>query len=143
MNEILNDPRIIQLKEITGTINHLDKTLFEHLYGTYKLLKQQNKSEHVCLAGFFHSVYDTGYFQYGAKYSRESLKNQIGESAEKLVYEFCRLDNRTNDLLNNSQDWDRQTYKDLLDIEIANMIEQNFYNDVVKMLQGIRKSYES
>jgi hypothetical protein len=136
----MNDPRITQLENTTRDIRHLNKTLFEHLYGTYELLKQQKKPEYVCLAGLFHSVYDTGYFQHGSKYSRESLRQQIGDLAENLVYEFCRTKNRTNDLLYNSQNWDKEVYRDLLDIEIANMIEQNFYNDVVKLLEGIRKS---
>ena len=138
MNDILNDPRITKLKSITDGIRHLDKTLFEHLYGTYKLLVEKNKPEHVCLAGFFHSIYDTGYFKHGAKYTRDELKIEIGVDAENLVYEFCKMKNRTNDLLVGSTHWSSSTYKDLLDIEISNMIEQDFYNDQVKMLEGIR-----
>lgn len=140
MNEILSDPRLIKLKTITENIGHLDKTLFEHLFGTYQILKKQMKPDYLCLAGLFHSVYDTGYFQYGSRYDRESLEKEIGKDAENLVFEFCRMENRTNDLLYNTQNWDSEIYKDLLDIEIANMLEQNFYNDVIKMLEGIRKS---
>lgn len=140
MNDILNDQRIIKLRSMTDSIEHLDKTLFEHLYGTYRLLKNQKKPEYLCLAGFFHSVYDTGYFQFGSNYDRKTLKNEIGDQSEVLVFEFCKMKNRTNDLLHNSQNWSTDIYKDLLDLEIANMIEQDFYNDTVKMLEGIRKS---
>lgn len=137
--KILQDPRILELKNHTNVLHHDNVTLFEHLYGTYQILKEKNKPEYLCMAGFFHSIYETEYFNFETPYTREKIKNLIGEQAENLVYEFCKLDLRINSLISKSNQWSDQVYADLLDIELANMAQQGYYNESIKLLEAIRK----
>tara|TARA_B110000977_G_C11090784_1_gene496780 strand:- start:2254 stop:2694 length:441 start_codon:yes stop_codon:yes gene_type:complete len=137
---ILNDNRIIELKEFTSKIHHLDKMLFDHLYATYNILKEEmKKPEYLCMAGLFHSIYETEYFQFNTSYTRDKVKSLIGETSEKIVYEFCSLKPRINGLVSRAGNWDNQLYADLLDLEIANMKEQQYYNDEIKLIIAIRK----
>jgi hypothetical protein len=132
-------PWIVELKEHTASIGHLDKTLFDHLWGTYSILKQQGKPEYLCLAGLFHSVYETEYFKFGNPYTRKEVEELIGTQAEHLVYEFCNIVPRTTKLIERQGNWPDQTYADLLDIEFVNAVEQGYYNDSVKTIEAIRK----
>lgn len=127
------------LEKHTADIHHLDRTLFVHLLGTYNILKDQGKEDYVCLAGLFHSIYETEYFTFNVPFTRDEVKELIGEKAENLVYEFCNTRPRTINLVNRSGNWSDKMYADLLDIDIVNMIEQGYYNDVIKTMQGIRK----
>lgn len=136
---MITDPRVIELQLNTGNINHLDRNLFAHLWGTYNVLKNKNKPEHVCLAGLFHSVYETEYFQFNSPYTREKVKELIGEEAENLVYEFCNTVPRVTKLVEREGNWSDKVYAELLDIELANMEEQGYYNDVIKTMEAIRK----
>jgi len=132
-------PWIVELKEHTGNIGHLDKTLFDHLWSTYSILKQQGKPEYLCLAGLFHSVYETEYFKFDTPYTRNEVKELIGEQAENLVYEFCNISPRTTKLIERTGQWSDQVYADLLDLEFVNAVEQGYYNDSVKTIEAIRK----
>jgi len=132
-------PWIVELRRHTESIKHLDKTLFEHLWGTYSILKERAKPEYLCLAGLFHSVYETEYFKLDAPYSRTEVKELIGEQAENLVYEFCNISPRTNKLIERDGEWTDSVYADLLDIEFVNAIEQGYYNDSIKTIEAIRK----
>lgn len=136
--DILQDPRVIELRRNTETVGHCDTNLFKHLLGTYKILKDSNRPEYLCWAGLFHSVYETEYVSFSTNYTREYVKLLIGEQAEHLVYEFCNLEPRVTKLLERDGDWSNQVYADLLEIELANMLEQRYYNDSVKMLEAIR-----
>jgi len=140
MDKILQDPNVIELKKYTETVNHNDKFLFDHLYGTYQILKQWNKPDYVCMAGLFHSVYETEYFSFKTPYTRDKVKNMVGEKSEKLIYEFCNIKPRINVLISRSKKWSDNEYADLIDIELANMKEQNYYNDSLKILEAIRKN---
>ena len=132
-------PWIVELRQHTESIGHLDTTLFDHLWGTYSILKKQNKPEYLCLAGLFHSIYATEYFKFNTTYTRNEVKDLIGEQAEILVYEFCNISPRTNKLIERSGNWSDQLYADLLDLEFVNAIEQGYYNDSVKTIEAIRK----
>ena len=132
-------PWIVELRQHTESIGHLDTTLFDHLWGTYSILKKQNKPEYLCLAGLFHSIYETEYFKFNTPYTRNEVKDLIGEQAEILVYEFCNISPRTNKLIERSGNWSDQLYADLLDLEFVNAIEQGYYNDSVKTIEAIRK----
>lgn len=127
------------LEQHTSKIHHLDRTLYIHLLGTYNLLKRNGKPEYVCLAGLFHSVYETEYFEFNTPFTRDEVKKLIGEDAETLVYEFCNTRPRTTNLVERNGSWSDRVYADLLDIDITNMIEQGYYNDVIKTMQAIRK----
>jgi hypothetical protein len=136
--DILTDTRVIELKSHTECIGHCDTNLFDHLLGTYKILKENSKPEYICWAGLFHSIYETEYVSFNTVYTRAQVISIIGERAENLVYIFCNLNPRINKLLNREGIWSNQVYADLLDIEIANMAQQRYYNDTIKMLAAIR-----
>lgn len=136
--DILQDPRVIELKNNTETVGHCDTNLFKHLIGTYNILKDSNRPDYLCWAGLFHSVYETEYVSFHTSYTRDYVKSLIGEQAENLVYEFCNLQPRVNKLLERDGDWSNQVYADLLELELANMLEQRYYNDTIKTLEAIR-----
>lgn len=134
-----NDPAVKELQFRTLGIKHSETNLFEHLYAVYLLLAQAKKPEYVCLAGLYHSVYETEYFRFGKPYTREEVKARIGEKAEALVYEFCNTQPRVTCLIDRSGDWSDQMYADLLDIELANMNDMRYYNTPIQMMEAIRK----
>lgn len=134
------DKVIKHLKENTEHVVHLDTNLFSHLYGTYLILKDQmQKPDYLCLAGLMHSVYETEYFNFNTPYTRNYVKTLIGDRSEKLVYEFCSAKPRINCLISNNRNWTNSVYADLLDIEIANMREQGYYNAEMRIIESIRK----
>lgn len=130
---------IKELQQRTSDLNHSQSNLFDHLYSVYLILKQQHKPEYVCMAGLYHSVYETEYFKIGKPYTREEVREQIGNKAEQLVYEFCNTVPRVTKLIERDGDWSDQMYADLLDIELANMYEQRYYNAPIQMMEAIRK----
>jgi (p)ppGpp synthase/HD superfamily hydrolase len=77
----------------TDKIPHSDTPFLAHLIGVYKDLKEWGCDEHVVLAGLFHSIYGTEQFQ-GFKLpltERETVRELIGERAERLAYVNCAL----------------------------------------------------
>ena len=87
------------LKDITRGVSHSGITFFQHCCNVYKILKLQHQPEHICMAGLFHSVYGTEFFN-GIKFDdRGMIKAIIGERAEELVFRFCNLYNRDKQLL--------------------------------------------
>lgn len=127
------------LEHHTATVPHLDRTLFVHLLGTYNWLKKNGFPEYICLAGLYHSIYETEYFEFNTTFTRPVVASIIGQDAEHLVYEFCNTRPRTTNLIERNGTWSDQTYADLLDIDIANMKEQGYYNDTIKTMEAIRK----
>jgi len=115
-----NNDAVEFIKNSTRNIPHSGTTLFEHLYGTYKLLKSHQADEDTCLAGLFHSVYGTEYYS-RFRIDRDQVKTVIGTEAESLVHMFCNLQNRDEQLLNNA-DVDHR----LVHIAYANLIEEKF-----------------
>lgn len=73
-------------------IPHSGRTLLEHLWGTYTILKREGHSEYICLAGLFHSIYGTNKFTHKSETNRDVIKNLIGEDAERLVWLFSDPD---------------------------------------------------
>lgn len=130
---------IAELEKHTSKVRHLDRTLFQHLIGTYKLLQSRGKAEYICRAGLYHSVYETEYFEFDSPFTRDQVKQLIGESAEAVVYEFCNVVPRTTKLLERDGDWSDEMYAALLDVDLANMVEQGYYNDTIKTMEAIRK----
>lgn len=108
------------LQKICEKIPHSNTLLFNHLYGTWKILKNQGCSKNVCLAGMFHSVYGTEFFN-NLQIDREQLIHIIGNEAEDIVYRFCSLQNRDAELLHEGC-----TQQDLIQIAYANLIEEKF-----------------
>lgn len=134
-----DNPAIKDLQFRTNGVEHSSSTFFDHLYSVYCILKKSNKPDYVCLAGLYHSAYETEYFKFSKPYTREELKNIIGEKAESLVYEFCNTIPRVTKLIERDGNWPDQMYADLLDIELANMYDQRYYNTPIQMMEAIRK----
>ena len=121
-------------------ILHGSTTLLKHLVGTYRLLKQWNIPEEVCIAGLFHSVYGTQTFKEFLidPLQREKLRAIIPHYSEELVYCFYIQDKKG--LLKNLESEgeavlrDRltgkniplssQKFEDLLKTRFADYIEQ-------------------
>ena len=123
---ILSDKEKIAIsfiKENTKGITHSNTTFFDHLYNTFCILKDMNKSEDVCLAGLYHSIYDTYYFKANLNINENVVREIIGESAEKLVKLFsmpAKLEILNLNILN----LDDKTRLDLYYLIYANEIEQ-------------------
>lgn len=115
------EPAIEFIKELALHIPHSKTTLFDHLYYTYEILKVLEMPRHICLAGLFHSVYDTEFFTAGLSITREDIVNIIGVRAEELVHQFCTLRPRKQAILAE----DTPNREALAAIEYANLIEQS------------------
>lgn len=74
-------------------IPHSDTRFLSHLIGVYRDLRAWGAEEHVCLAGLFHSIYGTEMFQgFSLPLSeRGTIRELIGERAERLAYVNCAL----------------------------------------------------
>jgi len=96
-----------------------------HCIDVYEILKRENESEEVCNAGLYHSIYGTSYFNVTIQTienDRDLIRNEIGEYAEKLVYEMCSLKDREVDIVKGNFNWDTQTLVDIIKICRANLI---------------------
>ncbi len=101
-----------------------NRSLFDHLDGTARLLFDWEQGIHVTQAGLFHSIYGTTQFKHASFpiEGRHIIRRLIGAEAEELVFEFCTLDR-------SKFPWgvflppERRTQ--LYTIEAANLIDQN------------------
>ncbi len=119
-------------------IPHQRGTLYDHLTGTYNYLASWGAQEHVCSAGLFHSIYGTTIFQHRSvpHSNREQIKKIIGEKAEDLVYTFSTVNRPpglltairdgylTNTISKTKKPVSREKLGELIEIEIANLLEQ-------------------
>ena len=127
------------------------RTLFDHLTGTYSLLKKWEDPQWICDAGLYHSIYGTQIFKKKSfpLEKRHVLRELIGERAEYLAYLFCVTDRPgvllsiaesdtfqsdvDNTLVYPMEDKvaggtisvDKKTIIELLEMESANMMDQN------------------
>ena len=113
------------IEGVTKDLSHGNKSFYEHLIGTYRYLMKTGESHEVCMAGLYHSIYDTCYYQANLQVTRDQVKELIGESSENLAYLFCTMQDRTDRLVF-SNDYDLETMIKLLKIEYANLYDQNF-----------------
>jgi hypothetical protein len=111
------------IKNSTINIEHSGDTLYNHLYKTFSVLKHLGCSEDVCLAGLYHSIYGTDFFNPNLIIDRETIVSLIGKYSEELVNIFC-MNGRDNIILNNTFHYDNKMNIDLLYILYANLIEQ-------------------
>lgn len=114
-----------KFEELSKDIFHGNSSYFDHSYGVYKILKELNSPEYIFLAGLFHSIYDTEYFKTNISITRQEISSIIGNKSENLVFKFCNIRNRYENILNNYLNFDKQTHKDLCLIEYANLKEQS------------------
>lgn len=108
----------------TSNLPHSNTTFFTHLYNTYCILKKWGLSSDVCLAGLYHSVYGTEYYNAKLDVNEKMIQSLIGPYANQLVKYFCQP-NRDHNILNNAFNLDPQAELDLTYILYANMIEQS------------------
>lgn len=130
----------------TAEIPHSGKSLFEHLRGTYLLLRQWECGDAVCYAGLFHSVYGTHIFRHQAiPYTkREEVRRLIGKEAEWLAYLFSVSDRppgliralRTCMIFDTVNQTDvvisTEELRALIIIECANLLDQRAVGTFIK-----------
>lgn len=119
--------------------SHSRRTLLDHLRGTHDLLVEWGNEPNICVAGLFHSIYGTYAFdKRSADMSmRDEIRDVIGVQAERLVYLFCVTDRRCfyeqlgesrfslRDIVHDCDlDLDRNTLAALIEIEVANILDQ-------------------
>ena len=104
------------ITSITSDIEHSGISLASHLLGVYSFLRLAKAPEYVCLAGLFHSIYGTEFYDAGIKIDRTHVRNYIGKEAEELVFLFCHLRDRDISILKSEN-------KDLMFISYANLLE--------------------
>lgn len=110
------------IKALTLDRPHSKSYLYNHLKGTHDILVRLGQPEYVCLAGLFHSVYGTCFFDGNLNTDRDRIRDIIGIEAEELVFRFCDIEDRTNFLVHTDETSD--IIRDLLVIEYANLLEQ-------------------
>jgi hypothetical protein len=124
----------------TDRTPHGRKNLYEHLTGTYGLLKDKQCREPVCAAGLFHSIYGTAHFHHKSFpiENRHVIRELIGYEAEFFAYVFCvtqrpeafyeqigRTPIIVHDMfLDRTARLSTTELQNLLDIEWANLTEQ-------------------
>ncbi len=115
----------------TATVGHSSRNLYLHLCGTHDLLESWGNPEPVCLAGLFHSIYGTKSFRHKSwpLDDRKTIRELIGEEAERLAYVFCTAD---RGLFYSAADG--FLTRDLREIEAANLIEQGSKSGRLKKL---------
>jgi len=155
------EKKYLELLKVFNTDNnsHTNRTLTNHLIGTYELLEKWGNSKEICLAGLFHSIYGTMFYKIPSVElsEREYLKKNIGTKSEELSYLFCITDRRKYfDLIdeNKVELIDVVHNKNisiskidlflLIEIEFANILEQIEHLDVEKVwLLGLKNKIES
>jgi hypothetical protein len=118
---------------------HSGDSLSRHLKGTHDLLAKWDNPNDVCVAGLFHSIYGTQYYKVqSASFSdRERIADVIGPASEELAFVFCTTDRLgffseagqvspmlTNATSNKSVPVSVETLSALIEIEVANFVEQ-------------------
>ena len=133
---------------------HSGRSLYNHLCGTEKVLKSWGCTQKVISAGLFHSIYGTNAYRFSTldASNRDALMKLIGEDAELLVYLFsicnrprCFLAALDSGGIQNRFDGqflriEKEVLKNLIEIECANLIEQNSQS---KFLSHIVDAVES
>lgn len=128
------------VRSVTENIPHSQANFYIHCLNTYRLLKSQDRPQDVCLAGLFHSIYGTYLFDARLPVSREQVRELIGDSAEQLVKLFCDANPRSSIVVDNVLNYDKETHRNLLYIEYANLIDQYLrtgqYFDTIRVVKN-------
>jgi hypothetical protein len=115
-------------------VRHSGRTLFDHLKGVHDLLRDWDNEHHVCMAGLFHSIYGTNTFKHQSLNDRGKLIQMIGLKAELLVHYFSTKDRPFFESIE-----DKKVRRDLLEIEAANLLEQNGNANTLRKLSRMRE----
>jgi hypothetical protein len=136
----MNPRQLALLRKLDAHVtSHSRGTLLEHLQGTHDLLAAWGNPPDRCTAGLFHSIYGTYAFdkQSAGLSMREKIRDAIGPGAERLVHLFCVTDRRcfydhlgearftVRDIVEDGDlEIDRDTLAALIEIEVANVVDQ-------------------
>jgi len=107
------------LEKNSHGLRHSGTTFFNHCLNVFKILKSHGAPKIVCLAGLYHSIYGTEFYEKIELNDRSLLKNIIGSEAEDIVYRFCSLQDRDSYLLHPNC-----LERDLIHIAYANFIDE-------------------
>ena len=120
-------------------VRHSNRTLLDHLSGTYSLLSRWGNPRSVCLVGLFHSIYGTRTFQSRTLDwdQRDRIRRRLGREVEEMVYLFAVAERdsfftqlgRTRPVLTNQVTGSflpvsAARLRCLAEIEVANIVEQ-------------------
>lgn len=90
---------IEKLIDFSKFLKHGRGSYLDHCFLIFSLLKLDNEPQDLCLAGLYHSIYGTEFYSHEFLITRNEICEIIGENAEQLVFEFCNLPNRDNEIL--------------------------------------------
>jgi hypothetical protein len=124
-----------------GKLPHGDRSLRDHLVGTFSILRGWGAPPSVARAGLIHSVYSTQYYRLAlvAGADRHEVQRAAGKRAERLAHAFCTVDraglwqalassgsaSRAARCAGAAVVFDSETIYSLLLIEMANIAEQS------------------
>jgi hypothetical protein len=125
---IINDGLIEFLYMNTFDKSFGNENLFKHLYDTAMVLESRNGTRDICAAGMYHKVYDPAIVGDSSPFTRDAVKQAIGEAAETLVYQYSQHD--LESLLGDKQ-VDSKLHIDLLYIHFARLLTEGTHNGEV------------
>jgi hypothetical protein len=96
----IDDERLnatLSLIAASAHIDHSGTSLWNHLLGTFEILRAWGAGTEVCFAGLIHSIYATQYVQTAivAPPQRRWVASIVGERTERLTHLFCVVDRQT------------------------------------------------
>jgi len=110
---------------------HGNKTLFDHLVGTYRILLEKDAPWEVAVAGLFHAVYGTTIYPIAVvgHEDRDKVRSMIGEKPEELAFLFGTMPLPRREHIRDYAD--PETREALLLIDDANALEMELLPDNV------------
>ena len=134
----MTDPKAFLL-DITANLNHGSGDYVSHCFEVYNILKQWRCDEDVCLAGLYHSIYSTEFYNVESLVTREKLKEVIGINSESLVNAYCTLPDRDITILRNYLKDKKDNFsKHLKLIAHANLLSQTKNNSDEELYKLLR-----
>jgi hypothetical protein len=130
------------INDLTKNIDHSGRSFFDHLFGTMLKLEERKVSDDLLLAGLYHAIYGTEFFEFKANINREKIKYFIGEYAEMLAFEFCNMTNRMQTLMTNSNNYSKEILSDLIQIEICNLQDQNWNGNLNPFIEQLENKFK-
>ena len=149
MNTFLSKKEQFACEELfkrTHDIDHSGASFFGHLYNTFYILKRIGASDAASLAGLYHAVYGTEFFDHEKIFQDEEVVALIGQEAETLIKYFS-MENRFSIIFENALNLDTQTLLNLTEILYANDLEQSrgsvpdvkYYAAITEQIEEYRK----
>ena len=149
MEEVtFGDERVAWLHEQCMTrwpkgLKHSGGDFWDHCIGVAEILHDEMRApEDICMGGLYHSCYGTIYFGPDLGLKRDEVRDVIGERAELIAWEFCKIPHPRIEYLR------QENYPcrlEMLLIELANYLEQarrnairvrpEYHNDLDRMIQ--------